>query len=42
MHNCVYRDVMLINKVVIAAWVMAIVTPLVAMAEWVIDTIMPE
>ena len=36
-HNCVYRDVMLVNKVVTAAWVMAIVTSVVAMAERVTD-----
>ena len=42
MHNCVYKDVMLVNKVAIAAWVMAIVTPVADMAEWVIDTIIPE
>ena len=41
-HNCVYKDVMLANRVAIAAWVMAIVTPVVAVAEWVIDTIIPE
>ena len=38
MHNCVNRNVMLVNKLAIAAWVMAIVTPVVTMAEWVIDT----
>ena len=31
--------VMLVNKVAIAAWVMATVTPVVAMAEWVVYTI---
>ena len=33
MHKCVYKDVMLVNKVAIAAWVMTIVTPVVAMAK---------
>ena len=42
MHNYVYRDGILVNKVVIAAWVMAIVTPVVAISEWVIDTIILE
>ena len=42
MHNCVYKDVRLVNKVATAAWVMAIVTPVVAMAEWMIDTIIPQ
>ena len=37
MYNCVYKDVMLVNKVAMAAWVMPIVTPVVALAEWVIE-----
>ena len=41
-HNWVYKDVMPVNKVSIAAWVMAIVTPIVAMAEGVIYTIISE
>ena len=41
-HRCIYKDVMLVNKVAIAAWMMAIITLVVAMAEWVIDTIIPE
>ena len=41
MCNCAYKDVMLVNKVAIAAWVMAIVTPVVDMTEWAIDTIIP-
>ena len=36
------KYVMLVNKVSIAALVMAIVTPVVAVAEWVVYTIIPE
>ena len=35
MHMGIYKDVMLVNKVVKAAWLMAIVTPVVAMAAWI-------
>ena len=39
MHKCVYGYMVLVGGVSMAAWVMAIVTPVVAMAEWVVYTI---
>ena len=41
-HKCLCKDWMLVNKAAMAAWVMAIVTPVVAMAASVECTITPE